>query len=60
VDYFGNHLFQLEEHFLTDTDRVALIFCELENFDLLVHRYLNTGKLLFEQFSEDWWYNGET
>jgi len=53
VKSFGNLLYNLEEQHLTHTYRVVLRFCELENIDYLVLRYLRTGLLPFEEFSED-------
>jgi len=53
VETFGNLLFTLEEQRLTHTYRVVYHFCELENIDYLVLRYLRTGLLPFEEFSED-------
>ena len=41
------------------TYRVVFRFCQLEGIDYLVLRYLNTGALPFEEFSEEWLYNGE-
>jgi hypothetical protein len=59
VKNFGNVLFQLAEHQLTNTYAVVLHFCELENLEYLVLRYLNTGTLPFEEFSEHWFFHGE-
>ena len=59
VESFGNLLFQLEEAHLTHTYRVVFCFCELDTIDYLVIRYLNTGALPFEEFSEDWLFDGE-
>jgi len=53
VESFGNLLFSLEEQHLTHTYRVGLRFCELENIDYLVLRYLRTGLLPFEEYSEE-------
>jgi hypothetical protein len=47
-------LFQVEEVWLNHTYRVVLHFCELENIEYLVLRYLNTGALPFEEWAEDW------
>jgi len=60
VESFGTLLISLEEQRLTHTYRVVLHFCELENIDCLVLRYLRTGLLPFEEFSEDYLYNGPT
>jgi len=59
VELFGNLLFSLEEHHLSHTYRVVLCFCELENIDYLVLRYLNNGALPFEVISEEWLFDGE-
>jgi len=59
VEAFGNLLFSLEEQRLTYTYQVVFHFCELENINYLVLRYLNTGALLFEEFSEEWLFEGE-
>jgi len=53
VETFGNLLFTLHEHNLIHTYRVVFRFVQLENIDHLVLRYLNTGLLPFEEFSED-------
>jgi len=59
VGHFGNLPFGLEEHHLTHTYWVVLCFCELENSNYLVLWYLNTGALPFEEYSEDWLFEGE-
>ena len=53
VESFGNLLFNLEEQCLYHISHVVLRYCELENFDYLVLRYLRTGLLPFEEFSEE-------
>jgi len=53
VELFGNHLFTLHEHNLHHIYHVVFRFVQLENLDYLVLRYLNTGLLPFEEFSED-------
>ena len=53
VESFGNLLYGFKEQGLTHTYRVVFRFCELENIDYLVLRYLLTGLLAFEEFSED-------
>jgi len=53
VESFGNLLLSLHEFNLTHTYRVVFRFVQLENIDYLVLRYLNTGLLPFEEFSED-------
>jgi hypothetical protein len=59
AESFSNLLFELAEHHLTHTYAVVLPFCQLENIDYLVLRYINTGGLPFEQFSEEWLHDGE-
>jgi len=59
VESFGNLLSEFAEHRLPHTYAVVLRFCELENIDYLVLRYLNTGALPFEEYSEEWLYDGE-
>jgi len=53
VELFGNLLFSLQGHNLIHTYQVVLRFAQLENIDYLVLRYLHTGLLAFEEFSED-------
>jgi len=53
VETFGNLLLTLDGQRSTHTYRVVYHFCELENIDYLVLRYLRTGLLPFEEFSED-------
>jgi len=59
VASFGNFLFELAKHHLTHIYAVVFRFCQLENINYLVLRYLNTGALPFEEFSEEWLYDGE-
>jgi len=59
VESFSNLLSELAEHHLTHTYGVVCRFCECENIDYLVLRYLNTGALPFEEFSEEWLFEGE-
>jgi len=59
VESFGNLLFTLGEHCLTYTYRVVFRFCELEDIDHLVLRYLNTGLLPFEESSMELLFEGE-
>jgi len=54
VESFRNLLSELAEHYLTHTYAVVFRFCELENIDYLVLRYLNTGPLPFEEVSKEW------
>jgi hypothetical protein len=59
VDSFGNVLSKLAEHLLTHTYTVVFCFCQIENIDYLVLRYINTGAVPFEQFSEETLFDGE-
>jgi hypothetical protein len=59
VELFGNLLIQLEEAHLTHTFQVVFCFCQLENIDYLVQRYINTGALPFEEWAEEWLFDGE-
>jgi hypothetical protein len=59
VEVFGNLLFQLEEAHLTHTYQTVFRFCQLENIDYLVLRYLNTGAQPFEEWAEEWFFDGE-
>jgi hypothetical protein len=60
VESFGRLLSELEEHRLTHTYSVVFRWCQLEGIDYLVLRYINTGALPFEEFSEEWLFDGET
>jgi hypothetical protein len=59
VELFGNLLTQLEEARLTHTYQVVFRFCQIENIEYLVLRYLNTGALPFEEWAEEWLFDGE-
>jgi hypothetical protein len=59
VELFENLPIQLEEAHLTHTFRVVFCFCQLENIDYLVLRYLNTGALLSEEWAEEWLFDRE-
>jgi len=59
VESFARLLSKLEEHRLTHIYAVVLLFCQYENIDYLVLRYLNTGALPFEEYSEEWLFDGE-
>jgi hypothetical protein len=59
VESLGNLLFELAEHCLTHMYAVVFRFCQLEGIDYLVLGYLNTGTLTFEDFSEEWLFDGE-
>jgi hypothetical protein len=54
VECFGRFLSELEEHRLTHIYAVVLLFCQLKKIDYLVLRYLNTGALPYEEYSEEW------
>jgi hypothetical protein len=60
VKSFGNLLFELAEQRLTHTYTVVYHFCQLENIDYLVLRYLNSRALPFEEYSKEWLLDGET
>jgi len=60
VEIFSNLLYSLQEHNLTHIYNVVLRFAQLENIDFLVLRYLHTGLLPFEEFSEDEYHDAET
>jgi len=59
VESFGRLLSELEELCLTHIYAVVLLFCRSDNIEYLVLRYLNTGALPFEEFSEEWLFDGE-
>jgi hypothetical protein len=59
VESFGRLLSELEEHCFSHIYTVVLLWCQLENIDYLVLRYINTGALPFEEFSEEWLHDGE-
>jgi hypothetical protein len=59
VELFGNLLIQLEEANLIPTYQTVFRFCQLENIDYRVLRYLNTGALPFEEWTEEWLFDGE-
>ena len=59
VVLFGDLLIQLEEAGLTRTYRDVFRFCELENIDYLVLRYVRTGAGPYEEWAEDWLHDGE-
>jgi len=59
VESFGNLLHSVDEQHITHMYRVVFRFCELEGIDYLVLRYLNTGALPFEEFSEEWLFDGQ-
>jgi hypothetical protein len=59
VECFGRLLSALEEHRLPHIYAVVFRWCQLENIDYLVLRYINTGALPFEEFSEEWLFDGE-
>jgi hypothetical protein len=59
VELFGTLLSQLAYAGLTRTYRDVFRFCEIENTDYLVLRYLNTGALPVEEWAKPWLYEGE-
>jgi hypothetical protein len=56
---FGELLIPLDEAGLTLTYRDLLRYCELQNINYLVLRYVNTGAGPFEQWAEEWLHSGE-
>ena len=56
---FGEVLIQLDEAGLTHTYRDVLRYCELENINYLVLRYVNTGAGPYEEWDEEWLHDGE-
>jgi len=60
VECFARLVSELDEHRLTRISAVVWVFCQLEGIDYLVRRYLNTGLLPFEEYSEEWLFDGET
>ena len=59
VELFGNLLIQLEEAHLTHTYQTVFRFCKLKYIDCLVLRYLNTGQPPFEEWAEEWLFDGD-
>jgi hypothetical protein len=59
VVVFAELLIQLDEAGLTRTYCDVLRFCEIENIQYLVLRYVNTGAGPFEGFAEEWLHEGE-
>jgi len=59
VESFANLLSQLVEHGSTNTYAVVFHFCQIETIHFLVLRYLNTGALTIDEFSEQWLFDGE-
>ena len=59
VEPFGELLSQLAEACLTHIYCAVFHFCKLKNIDYLVLRYLNTGALPFEEWAEEWLFDGE-
>jgi hypothetical protein len=54
VQSFRNSISELAEHHSTHIYAVVFRFCQLENIYYRVLRYLNTGTLPFEKYSEEW------
>jgi hypothetical protein len=59
VVLFGKLLIQLSEARLTRTYRDVLKFCELENINYLVLRYVDTGAGPYKEWAEEWLHDGE-
>jgi hypothetical protein len=49
----------LAELRLTHVYSVVFRFCQYESIDYLVLGYLNTSALPFEEYSEEWLFDGE-
>jgi len=60
VESFARLLFELDEHHLTRISAVVWLFCQSEGIDYLVLRYLNTGLLPYEEYSEEWLFDEVT
>jgi hypothetical protein len=56
---FGELHIQLDEAGLTHTYRDILRYCELENINYLVLRYVNTGAGPYEEWAERWLHDWE-
>jgi hypothetical protein len=59
VESFARLISELEEHRLIHISAVVWLFIQSEGIEYLVLRYLNTGALPFEEFSEEWLFDGE-
>jgi len=59
VESFSILLSELAEHHLTHTYAVVFHFCQLENIDCLMLRFINTGVLPFEEYSKERLFDGE-
>jgi hypothetical protein len=59
VVLFGELLVQLDEAGETRTYRDVLRFCELENINYLVLRYVSTGSGPNDEWAEEWLHEGE-
>jgi len=58
VVLFRELLSQMAEACSTHTNEVVFHFCEQEDIDYLVLRHLNTGARPFEEWPEEWLYDG--
>jgi hypothetical protein len=59
VVLFGELLIQLDEAGLTHIYRDLLRYCEFENIQYLVLRYVNAGAGPYEEFAGEWLHDGE-
>jgi hypothetical protein len=59
VVLFRELLSQLAEPRLTHTYQVVFRFCELENINSVVLRYLNSGEPPYKEWAEEWLHDGE-
>jgi len=59
VEFFGDQIFLLEEYHLTDISRGIKLDTVYNSIGYMVNRYLSTGLLPFEEFSEEPLFPGE-
>jgi hypothetical protein len=59
VVLFGELPIQLDAAGLTHTYRDILRYCQLENIQYMVLRYVNTGAGPYEEWAEEWLHEGE-
>jgi len=59
VEHFGDLIVQLDEQALTHISRVVWLFVISISIGYTVHRYVSTGLLPFEEYSEEWLHPGE-
>jgi len=59
VEHVGDSIDQLEEQALTHLSQMVWHFFINIGIGCLVHWYISTGLLLYEEFSQDWFFPGE-